>query len=104
MSRSKGYAVEEARASFRKELEKCMIDADICGKAELAQMASMKYRTLYRRFESIDDIRLSELRDLVKVLRPNPMILLRLVGYSVKDIQRALGTTQNMEKEQGNGI
>lgn len=37
-----------------------------------------------------DGIPLGKLRDLVQLLRPDPVILLRAVGYSTSDIKKSL--------------
>ena len=90
MSRPIGYGADEAKSNFKKELEKCMIDIGLRSKKDLAARMNMAYRTMYHRFEDIDDMRVSDLAGLVKILRPNPLLLLRLVGYSTKDIKNAL--------------
>lgn len=94
MSRPKGYAAEDARTAFRKELEHCMLDAGISSKTELAQRAGKDPRTIYRRFEDVTKMDISDLAALKEILCPNPLVLLRAIGYSKKEIQRAIELAQ----------
>ena len=86
MARPKGYAVEEARTAFRKELEKKMLDIDISSKKELAERLGKAPRTVYRRFEDVSQMDISDLEALRAVLCPNPLLLLQAIGYSRKEI------------------
>lgn len=90
MSRPKGYAVAEAKLALRKELEHCMLDVGITSKKELAERAGKDPRTIYRRFEDISKMDISDLSALKDILCPNPLILLKAIGYTQKDIQRAI--------------
>lgn len=94
MSRPKGYAVEDARTAFRKELEHCMLDVGITSKKELAIRAGRDPRTIYRRFEDVGKMDISDLADLKDLLCPNPLILLQAIGYTKKDIMRAIEVAQ----------
>lgn len=94
MSRPKGYAVAAAHEDFRKELEHCMLDVGIGSKKELAERAGKDPRTLYRRFEDITKMDISDLSVLKDLLCPNPLILLRAIGYSQKEITRAIEIAQ----------
>jgi len=94
MSRPRGYAAEDARVAFRKELEHCMLEAGIGSKAELAQRAGKDPRTIYRRFEDVTKMDISDLTALKEILCPNPLVLLRAIGYSKKEILRAIELAQ----------
>ena len=94
MSRPKGYAREDARQAFRKELEHRMLDAGIESKKELAAMAGKDPRTKYRRFEDVSKMDISDLSVLKEILCPNPLVLLRAIGYTAKEIQRAVEISQ----------
>lgn len=94
MSRPKGYAVEDARNAFLKELEHCMLDIGIGSKKELAIRAGRDPRTIYRRFEDITKMDIGDLSALRDILSPNPLILLKAIGYSQKDILRAIELAQ----------
>ena len=93
MSRPKGYADAEARTAFTKEIEKGMIDLNIRSKGELAERMGLAERTGYRRFNNLNELRLSDLISIVRIIKPKPGIVLRLLGYQPKDIKRALEDT-----------
>lgn len=94
MSRPKGYAAEDAKAAFRKELEHCMLDVGIGSKKELAVRAGKDPRTVYRRFEDITKMDISDLIVFKDILCPNPLLLLKAIGYSQKEILRAIEVAQ----------
>lgn len=94
MPRLRMHADQYAKSDFRKELEKSMIDVGIKSKTELAGMINMDTRTLCRRFEDVGEMRVNDLKALVDVLKPNPALLLRLVGYSSKEIARMAKNAQ----------
>ncbi len=94
MSRPRGYAVEDAKKAFRKELEHCMVEIGISSKKELAVRAGKDPRTMYRRFEDISLFDIGDLSILKNILCPNPLVLLKAIGYSEKEIQRAVDLVQ----------
>ena len=94
MSKPRGYATEDARNAFRKELEHCMLDLGISSKKDLAIRAGRDPRTIYRRFEDITKMDIGDLAALKDILCPNPLLLLKAIGYSQKEIQRAIDLAQ----------
>lgn len=86
MSRPKGYATQDARAAFLKDLEHKMLDLGITSKKELALIAGKDPRTIYRRFEDITKMDISDLETMRTILCPNPLLLLQAIGYSKKEI------------------
>lgn len=90
MSRPKGYAVEDARVAFVRELEHCMLDVGIGSKKELALRAGKDPRTMYRKFEDVGRMDIADLSQLKDILCPDPLILLKAIGYSQKEILRAI--------------
>lgn len=90
MSRPRGYAAEEAKEAFRKELEHCMLDLGINSKKELAARAGKAPRTMYRKFEDVSTMDIADLSALKDILCPNPLLLLKAIGYSQKEILRAI--------------
>lgn len=94
MSRPKGYALEDAREAFRKELEHCMLDVGISSKKDLALRAGMDPRTMYRRFEDVSTMDICVLSALKTILCPNPIAVLKAMGYSEKEIMRAFEMVQ----------
>ena len=90
MPRLKVKADEYARADFSKELRKNMIDQEIGSVKELADMMGVDGRTMYRRMNDIDQMRVSELAALKAILSPDPVLLLRVLGYTTKEIKEAV--------------
>lgn len=86
MSRPKGYATQDARAAFLKDLEHKMLDIGITSKKDLAERLGKAPRTMYRRFEDVTQMDISDLASLKDVLCPNPLLLLQAIGYSKKEI------------------
>ena len=86
MSRPKGYATQDARAAFLKDLEHKMLDIGITSKKDLAERLGKAPRTMYRRFEDVTQMDISDLASLKDVLCPNPLLLLQAIGYSNKVI------------------
>ena len=94
MSRPRGYAAEDAKKAFRKELEHCMLDLGIGSKKELALRAGKDPRTMYRKFENISRMDIEDLSQLKNILCPDPLVLLKAIGYSQKEIDRAYQLAQ----------
>lgn len=86
MSRPKGYAAQEAKAAFLKDLEHKMLDIGVRSKKELAERLGKAPRTVYRRFEDLSQMDISDLEALKAVLCPNPLLLLQAIGYTKKEI------------------
>ena len=89
MSRPKGYAIEDAKKAFRRELEHCMLDLGIGSKKELAIRAGKDPRTMYRKFEDVTRMDIADLSQLKAVLCPDPIVLLKAIGYTQKEIERS---------------
>lgn len=94
MSRPRGYATEDAKKAFRKELEHRMLDLGISSKKELAVRSGKAPRTMYRKFEDVSTMDIADLAALKDILCPDPLILLKAIGYSQKEIDRAYQLAQ----------
>lgn len=77
--RGKQNSGNSGQESFRKELEKSMIDIGIKSKTQLARIVGISERTLQRRFENIGEMKVSELRSLLEVLPVDTAQLTRLL-------------------------
>lgn len=97
MSRPRGYAAEEAKKAFRKELEHRMLDLGIASKKELAVRAGKAPRTMYRKFEDVTTMDIADLAALKDILCPDPFVLLKAIGYSKKEIDRAYQLAQAID-------
>ena len=102
MSRPRGYAAEDAKRAFRKELEHCMLDLGIGSKKELAVRAGKAPRTMYRKFEDVTTMDIADLAALKDILCPDPLILLKAIGYSQKEVFRAVAEAQAKLELQNN--
>lgn len=102
MSRPRGYAAEDAKKAFIKELEHCMLDLGIGSKKELALRAGKDPRTMYRKFEDIGRMDIADLSQLKDILCPDPLILLKAIGYSQKEVFRAVAEAQAKLEIQNN--
>ena len=71
-----------------------MLDLGISSKKELAARVGKAPRTLYRKFEDVSTMDLTDLAAIKAILCPNPLILLRAIGYSQKEIERAYQLAQ----------
>ena len=89
MPRIKAKADVYAREDFSKELRKNMIDQNIDSIKELAGMTGLETRTMYRRMDNVEQLKISELAALKTVLSPDPVVLLRVLGYTTKEIKEA---------------
>ena len=94
MSRPRGYAAEDAKRAFCKELEHRMLDLGISSKKELAIRAGMDPRTIYRRFEDVSKMDIADLAAFKDILCPDPLLLLKAIGYSQKEIERSYHRAQ----------
>ena len=89
MPRLKVKADEYAREDFSKELRKNMIDVNIDSIQELADRMGVDGRTMQRRMKDIGKLKVEELAAMKTILCPNPVLLLRVLGYSTKEIKEA---------------
>ena len=92
MSRPRGYGAQEAKNAWRRELEHRMLDLEIKSKTELAARAGVAPRTMYRKFEDVTGMDIGDLSVLREILCPDPLVLLKAIGYTQKEIDRAVAT------------
>ncbi len=90
MPRIRQLAGHYAEEDFLKEIKHRMIEAGIKSDRQLAAQIGIGPSTLCKRKQNIHDISISELQEFVRILLPDPGIVLRLVGYSEKEINRFL--------------
>lgn len=50
---------------------------------------------MYRRFEDVSTMDIADLAALKDILCPNPLLLLKAIGYSQKEILRAIEMAQS---------
>lgn len=91
------YADEDFRCEVRQKQGKY----DLMSQQALADVTGIPRPTLRKRLLQLETMNVGELRKLVKVLIPDPVIMLRVLGYDMKDIRRALGEAAGAEKKNG---
>lgn len=81
---------EYAEEDFRTEIRTKQGRYDLMSQQALADQTGIPRPTLRKRLLEPETMNLGELREIVKVLWPDPVVLLRLIGYEGKDIRKAL--------------
>lgn len=89
MPRIRQYAENYAAEDFRREMRSRMGFHDL-SQRELAQKANVSQTTISNRIRNPNCITVGELRSINKVLGLNPGIVLALLGYSNKQITKAV--------------
>ena len=91
MSRIRQYADTYAKKDFQKVIGRAQVDAELTQKKMLAEASGIPYATLWQRLENPEDLSLTQLRMLLKVLPIPPEAVLAFVGYTPKEIQKIGG-------------
>lgn len=86
LAKKESYAEED----FRVEIRMRQGQYDLMSQQALADQVGIPRPTLRKRLLELETMNLGELRKIVKVLWPDPVILLKLIGYEGKDIRKAL--------------
>ena len=81
----KGVYAEE---DFRKEIRIRQGHYDLMSKQALAEHTGMPRTTLAKRLADPSGMTVEELRKLVNAIRPDPAVVLILLGYEKKDIKK----------------
>ena len=79
------YAMED----FQREIRSKQGYYNLMSFRALGAAADIPHVTLWAKLKEPDKLEVAELRKLVKTIRPDPFILLALLGYSRQDIKRA---------------
>lgn len=64
--------------------------ADVMKTTSLSEASSIPYATMYKRLHNPDKLTAEEIRKLLGAIDIDPIALLRFLGYSLKEIKRAL--------------
>ena len=78
-----------AENDFRKEVRICQGRYDLMSQQALAEAVDMPRPTLRKRLLEPETMTVGELRKLIKTVKPNPRVLLLLIGYTPKDLRKA---------------
>lgn len=87
MPRIRQYAVKYADADFLKEIQHQKIEKGVRSDRELSERIGLNKSSFCKRKQQVETFTVRELREIVKVLRPSPAVLLGLLGYTGKEIR-----------------
>ena len=79
------YADED----FRREVRSRQGYYDLMSQQALAEQVDIPRPTLRKRLLEPESMTVGELRKLVKTIKPDPTVLLLLIGYSKKDLRNS---------------
>ena len=96
MPRINQKAEEYARADFLQEIRRCQGAADLMNGKLLSNASGVPYGILMRRLKEPESFTLGEIRSMIKSLHLNPVVLLKFLGYSGKDISKLKGDSANV--------
>lgn len=88
MSRLLQYAERYAEDAFRAEVREQQKQKDLLSKQALSDAAGIPRQTLCKRIQNPGSMSVEELRKLVIAIKPDPTVILTLLGYSKRDINR----------------
>lgn len=88
MSRQKQAPEENAKDLFRREVRVRQGYCDLMSQNQLSASSGIPQSTLSKRLAEPDNFTVAELRKLIETLSPDPLAVLRLVGYSTKDVAK----------------
>lgn len=89
MPRIRQYAEKYANEDFLKELSHRKVDCGIRTDKELGEMIGVCPSSMSKRKQRPETFAVGELRGLVRVLKPDPVVVLQFLGYSQKEIRKA---------------
>ena len=90
MPRIRGKADEYAIADFRKEMRIRQGEQDLMSKSALAEAAALPRTTVTKRLADPMTMTFEEFRKLNEAVHPDPVAVLPLLGYTMKDIKKLL--------------
>ena len=85
MGKIRGKEIEYAEEAFRKEVRSRQGYYDLMSQQALAEAIGMPRPTLRKRMLEPAGMSVAELRKLIKMIKPDPGVVLALLGYSGKD-------------------
>ena len=87
MPRIKQKAEAYAEEDFRREVRSRQGYYDLMSQQAQAEQADIPRPTLRKRLLEPEGMTVAEMRKLVQTLKPDPKVLLLLLGYTAKDIR-----------------
>ena len=96
MPRIKQYAHEYAVKDFQTEIRTQQGIHNLMSVRALAGVAGIPHNTLGPKLKEPDKLDVVDLRKLVEAIAPDPAVILALIGYDKKTINRCLSQYQNV--------
>lgn len=88
MSRTKNIPEINAGDNFRREVRVRQGYYDLMTQTALSEHAGIPQSTLSKRLAKPEDFTVEELRKLIGAIKPDPAVVLFLLGYAQKDIKK----------------
>lgn len=88
MPRIHQYAERYAKEDFQSEIRQRQGQYNLMSVRSLAKASGMAATTLGAKLKDPDKLEVADLRKLVAAIRPDPAVLLALVGYTGKEIKK----------------
>lgn len=92
MPRIRQNAEKYAAEDFREEMRIRQGHHDLMSKTALAEAADLPRTTVTKRLANPETMTFEEFRKLNEAVHPDPMAVLPLLGYTIKDIKKLLAT------------
>ena len=90
MPKLRQYADKYAAEDFRKEMRIRQGEQDLMSKSALAEAANLPRTTVTKRLAEPETMTFGEFRKLNEAVHPDPVAVLPLLGYTMKDIKKLL--------------
>lgn len=81
---------EYRQSDFLAAIRAGQAKADVMKITSLSEASDIPYSTMYKRLQDPDKLTAEEIRKLLGAIDIDPIALLKFLGYSLKDIRRAL--------------
>ena len=92
MPRIGQYAEKYAAEDFRKEMRIRQGEHDLMSTSALAEAADMPRTTVSKRMADPSTMTFGEFRKLNEAVHPDPVAVLPVLGYTIKDIKKLLAS------------
>lgn len=92
MARIRQYAEKYAVEDFRKEMRIRQGEHDLMSTSALAEAADIPRTTVVKRLADPSTMTFGEFRKLNEAVHPDPMAVLPVLGYTVKDLKKLLAS------------
>lgn len=88
MPRINQKAQEYADEDFRRELYICMANIGLRYDKDLSELSGIPNSTMAKKIHSPSGLTVAQLRKIISAVWPDPVAVLKFLGYSEKDIKK----------------